>query len=430
VNELVLSVVLTASFALTSLCGTQEVSAGEKGGAALALRARKIVTCSFEGAQAVDDGVLVVRDGKIVAVGPASEVALPVDCRFVDVGESWLVPGFIDLHCHCAGPDLFSGKNDINDLVYVTQPEQRVGPAVTLGNNALKLAVAGGVTTVLFIPGSGSNCGGQGVLLKTGFERWDEALVRDPGSLKVAQWGNPESYLGGVGKTWENWHLRQMFRQGAAYARAWSEHEAGNAPKPRKDLRLDVFRELADKRTQVSVHTQVYQVVLMTITMIRGEFGLDTYIDHGEWAGYLTAPLAQKMGVNAIIGPREIETPTGRFFDTDGQIQGIAAEYQKRGHTMIGFNTDSPVVDEHQLFLQAAVACRYGFDATENQGLRGLTIVPAITAGIADRVGSLEPGKDADVLVVTGNPLDPRTAVEQVLIEGRKVYDAAQGRRF
>ena len=117
--------------------------------------------------------------------------------------------------------------------------------------------------------------------------------------------------------------------------------------------------------------------------------------------------------------------------DTDGQIVGMAAKYQSAGHTAIGFNTDC--VDngvfitppQEELSLQAALAARYGFTHINMETIRGLTIVPAETVGLGHRLGSLEPGKDADILAVTGDIADPRTAVERVWTNGRLVYDVA-----
>ncbi len=163
------------------------------------------------------------------------------------------------------------------------------------------------------------------------------------------------------------------------------------------------------------------------------EFGLDVYIDHGEFQGFRAAELAQEKGVPAIIGPRAIDATRRGFVtvDTDGKILGIAAEYQKRGHKEVGFNTDSPVIPQEEFFLQSAVAVRYGLESSAMENVRGLTIVPARAAGIADRVGSLEPGKDADILVISGDPSDPRSHVEKVFIEGRLVYDTStEARRF
>ncbi|HVS08582.1 MAG TPA: amidohydrolase family protein [Planctomycetota bacterium] len=397
---------------------------GASGGPGLALRAAKVLTAAWQGDQAVDTAVVLVKDGRIEAVGPARTTPIPVGYVVEDVGSRWLMPGMIDLHSH------IGGTFDINDMVYVTNPGLKVHGAVIPNNRAFQRALAAGVTAVLFIPGSGTNSGGQGVLLKTGLETYDESLIRDPGSLKVAQWGNPERWAIGVGKAFENWHIRDMFRRGLAYARAVKAWREGKGPKPERALEFDVFPHLLDKKTQVSVHTQIYQVVLTTLTMLRKEFGVDVYIDHGEWKGYLAAPMAEEIGVPAIIGPREIDWRLPFWnIDTDGQVQGIAAEYQKRGHTMIGFNTDAPVVPAEELSLQAGVAVRFGFDTSNMDAVRGLTIVPARTAGIDDRLGSLERGKDADILVVTGDPADPRSSVEVVFINGKRVYDTAVDRR-
>jgi imidazolonepropionase-like amidohydrolase len=164
--------------------------------------------------------------------------------------------------------------------------------------------------------------------------------------------------------------------------------------------------------------------------MVRQQFGLDVYIDHGEWYGSKLAAFAQELGVSAIVGPRQVD-PSSPTLDTDGKVLGIAAEYQRNGHKMVGFNTDSPIVPEEELPVQATVAVRYGFDDTHMDSLRGLTIVPAKTAGIAGRVGSLAVGKDADIVVATGDPIDPRNSIEMVFIEGQRVYDTqAEVRRW
>jgi imidazolonepropionase-like amidohydrolase len=420
----------TFLFALAAVApGARGQEPGERGGPGLAMTFAKALVCSWQGEKVVDNPVVLVKDGKIEAVLPRESAPIPADYRVRDFGPLWAMPGMIDLHCHVAG------TWDINDMVYVTNPELRVHCSVVPDNPNFRRAVAGAVTSVLFIPGSGTNSGGQGVLLKTGLDRYEPAVIRDPGSLKVAQWGNPERWAIGVGKTFENWHLRKMFEQGRSYAKQWDEFEAGKGAKPARDLRLDVFRSLFGKKTQVSVHTQVAQVVMMTIVMIRGEFGLDVYIDHGEFGGYLYAGLAKKMGVPAILGPRNVDAPTRGIIDWVGsspeRFQGLAHGYQERGMDMIGFNTDSNVVPQEELFLQSAINVRYGFDNSSMAAVLGHTIVPAITAGIDGRLGSLEPGKDADIVVISGDPSDPRSHVEAVFVEGKSVYDVGtEARRF
>ena len=401
--------------------------AGEPGGPGLALLASKILAVPAQGPQVVDNAVLLIRDGKVEAVGPAASTPVPAGYLVRDLGKAWLMPGMIDLHSHVGG------SFDINDMVLLTNPELRVMTSVVTDNVNLRRAIAGGVTTVLYIPGSGTNSGGQGVLVKSAPGTFEEMLVRAPGSLKVAQWGNPERWAIGIGKTVENYNLRSMFSRGLAYAREWEAFDKGEGPEPELQLQYEFFRQLATGEVPVSVHTQVYQVVLMTITMIKGEFGLNVFTDHSTIGGWVAAPIAAAMGVPTIVGPRQVDTPRmGSWvgaLKTSDRVQGVAAGWQEGGQPLVGFNTDAPVIPQEELFLQASMGVRYGFEIENLDHVRGLTIVPAIVAGIDDRLGSLEPGKDADILVLSGDPCDPRTAIERVYVNGRQAYDATTERR-
>lgn len=400
---------------------------GSRGAPGLALKTAKALIAAWEGPQVVDNAIVLVKDGKIVGVGPAAEMAVPDGFVLDDVGANWVMPGMIDLHSH------IGGNFDINDMVLLANPELRVKTTVVPNNPNMRRALASGVTSVLYIPGSGTNIGGQGMLIKTGLEHYEDSVIRDPGSLKVAQWGNPESWTVGIGMSFENWNTRNTLQRGMAYARLRKAGEDGTGPKVERDIKWDIFPDLLSKRVQVSTHTQVYQVVLETITMIKEELGIDVYIDHGEFQGFRAAEKAQKEGVPAIIGPRNFDRTYKGFvgMDTDGQWLGIAAEYQKRGHKQIGFNTDAPVIPAEELFLQSAIAVRYGFENSNMDTVRGLTIVPAKTAGIDDKLGSLEVGKDADILVITGDPADPRSHLLKAYINGVRAYDVAlEGQRF
>ncbi|MEM6673655.1 MAG: amidohydrolase family protein [Planctomycetota bacterium] len=415
--------------ALTTLNGLLPVahsSATEEAPRAVVLRAAKALTCSYDGPRTILDPVVVVEDGRIVAIGRDGEVDVPDDAEVIDYAGRWLTPGLVDLHSHVGGT-----RGDINDMVYQLNSELRVTPAVIANNVSLYRPLAAGVTTILFIPGSGTNMGGQGVLMKLGIDRYEEAVVRDPGSLKLAQGDNPTRWGYGMSRILMNWGLRYRLRRGRAYAAAWDDYEANGGDKPDRELELDIFRSLYAGDTQISTHTQYYQLVLMTITMLARDFGLPTYIDHGSFDSYLTAPLAMEFGVGAILGPREIMVPRPPRFDTDGRIVGTAWGFQEQGMVDIGFNTDAPVVPQEEFSVQAAMGVRYGLRNDEAQGLRGLTIIPARAAGIADRVGSLEVGKDADIVVADGDPLDPRTSFDAVWVNGRCAYDAARdGRRW
>ena len=421
------ALVTALSPALAAGAGGAAPAPGEVGGPELVLAAKKILTLAEDGPAVVDNGVLAIRDGLITYVGP--EAGLPASDHVrvrEDHGDAWLSPGFVDLHTHESGLSLYAGVNDLNDTVYLTNPGLRASSAVTPGNQSSMNAARVGVTSVLYIPGSGSNMGGAGVLLKTGFDRYEDCEIRNPGSLKLAQAGNPERFAWGVARSFMNWHTRDTFRRGLDYAKRWADFEADGGEEPEVDVQWELFRDLASKRTQVSAHTQIYQVVLGSLTMVTQEFGLDLYIDHGTIGAWKLGGMAQDLGVPAMLGPRNVDAPARGFMGwaqniEDEGFRGVAAGYQQRGHRMIGFNTDAPVIQDTEFTMQAAMAVHFGLDDANQEAVRGLTLNPAKAAGIDHLVGSLEVGKQADVVVISGHPADPRSRIHKVLIEGRHI---------
>ncbi len=372
----------------------------------------------------IHDAVLITHNSKIVAMGKADEVKIPEGCQVHDMGEHWLVPGLVDLHCHIMG----NTGRDFNDMVHPTNPELRTMDMVAMHEPAIRKGLAGGVTTVLFIPGSGSNMGGFGTLCKTA-GTFEEALIRFPGSLKIAQAGNPERRSGDLGATnmGMNQGLRMTLKRGWDYYRAWEDFDAGEGPKPRLRPDLEYLRGLFRHEYPVTVHTQMYQVVLETLRELRLEFDLWTVIDHGTFNAYRLSGEAQKIGVPVCNGPRQyqFDRQTSRFVGLAnawyvGGQHGWREPVKGVGRDGIGVNTDSPVVAQEQLPLQCAMAVRLGLPY--DVGIRAITINPARFVGASHRVGSLEVGKDADIGVWSGDPLDPRSHVEMTVVNGRIAY--------
>lgn len=397
-------------------------SFGEADASRFALRCAKLLTCA-DGTGVIDDALVLVDDGKVRAIGRHGALDVPEGFTLIDLGERWLMPGMVDLHSHIAG------SMDINGAVYQANPGLRVRASVRPESDALTMGLAAGVTTILYIPGSATNIGGQGVLLKTSGERYEDMLVRDPGSLKLAQADNPKAWGWRMQRSALNFQIRDSLLRGVGYARAWMAFEEGAGPEPDREPQYDVFRELVAGRTQISAHTQQAQVIASTVRIAKVQAGLPVYIDHGTMDGFKVAAYAKENGVAAILGPRSISSENkGRGYQHDGKIVGVAAEYEARGHSGVGFNTDAPVIPQEELQLQAAIGVRFGYDDSSMASVRGLTIVPARTAGIDHRVGSIEVGKDADLVAIDGHPADPRNGVDFVWVDGLLAYDANEKR--
>jgi len=373
-------------------------------------RAAKVYTADEAGM--IDNGMVVVQGSQIVWVGRAADAAIEEDVPVTDLGQVWLVPGLIEPHNHIAG-----SLRDLNDTVFLTNPELHTAEVLEPQNPYLKDAVAGGITSALFIPGSGSNMGGFGMLVKTSGKDVADMVVRSPGSLKIAQAGNPERYSFGVGRAIMNWNTRDTLKKGLAWAKAFEEGTADWDP------HWGDFLGLKQGSVPVAVHTQIYQVVLMTLTMQVQELGLKSFIDHGTFDGYKNAPLAAALGVPVMNGPRQF------WFDrSTSRFMGCAAGWASEEGLILGYNTDAPVIPQEELPFQAAMGVHYGAGDAES-ALRGMTANPAKALLIEDVAGRLVPGLDADFVAWTGDPVDPRSHVLKVWVRGEKVYDTVQDKR-
>ncbi len=384
-----------------------------------AYRVGKVVTMD-DGDTVINNAVVLVRDGLIEEVGRAKDVVIPEGYEVVDEPDLWLTPGLVDCHNHTAG-----SLRDLNDMVYLTNPGLRTLETIVPESDLVNIGRAGGVTTVLLIPGSGTNMSGFGTISKMGGETVDEMVVRSPGSLKIAQAGNPERYWYRVGRTFMNYNTRQTLEEARRYTIAWEAYEDDPAhnEKPEYDPIFDEFRGLFQRRFPVSVHTQIYQVMMTTIDMLTVKFKLRTILDHCTFDGWKIAPLVLETDAYTINGPRQYHLDR-----TQRKMHGNAARWWQGGVHKLGINTDAPVVAQEELSYQAAMACWYGWKPYE--ALKGVTRIPAEALMLDETIGSIEPGKQADFGLWTGDPLDPRSSCELTVIKGKTVYDASVDRRF
>lgn len=385
----------------------------------LAFKVNKVVSVDDKGT-VINDAIVLVKDGKLEVVGAARDVKIPDGYEVHEFANAWITPGMVDCHDHIAG-----SLGDLNDMVYQTNPGLNTRATIEPNNELIKQARTGGVTTVLLIPGSGTNMSGFGTVCKTAGDTPDEVILRSPGSLKIAQAGNPEWYMGGNNRSFMNWNTRQTLLKARAYHDGWTAYEKGETKeKPEYDPIWDDFRGLFRREFPASVHTQIYQVVMTTIDMLRVKLGLWVVTDHSEFDGWKTAALVLESGTQVVQGPRSYH-----FETTSRRMLGNANGWYKNGVTEFGINTDAPVVPQQELFLQAAMGCWYGW--LPYNALRGVTAVPAKALGLYDRLGSIETGKDADFGVWTGDPIDPRSACLMTVVNGKIAYDSRKGaRRF
>jgi len=383
-----------------------------------AIKAGKILTITNG---IIQNGVVLISNGKIERVG--KDIPIPQGYTLIDASRQWLLPGFVDIHSHTGG----EGYGDINDMIWQLNPGLRILDTIALNTPGLQRAVAAGVTTINHIPGSGSNNGGTGIFMKTAGDTLDEVVLRFPGVLKISQAGNPERrWTGEIGsdRMGMNWHLRELMKEIKAYHDECKAYESGaSKKKPKKSIKFEYIKEVFDGTLPVFVHCAWFQPVQEVFRMYHDELGMENaIITHGEFAAFQNGPAVATRKVHYDCGPR--------LYDfIEESFHGIVTEYARRGVKNISINTDAVGGGQEKLFLQAAMAVRLGID--EKLALEAITINGARAVGLDHRVGSIEKGKDADLVVWTGNPLDVRSHVILVLVNGKIVYEVSKdGQRY
>lgn len=388
-----------------------------------AIRAGKILTMVLDedsdaSRRVINHGVILVSKGKIEALGPASDITVPAGYTVIDASDRWVMPGIVEAHTHIAV------EGGFNDMVTTINPELQIAESVNLEDIAAEKAVTGGVTTIHTMPGSGTNLAGFTVIVKLDCSRPEEAIVREIGAMKIAQAYNPERRSGDLGLTRMGmaWMLRQILNQAKEYTDAWQLYESGQSEeKPAYKPELENMRKAFKGEIPAIVHSAETWGILESIYMFHDEYQMDTIVTHTSFCGYLAGEEAAKRDkVHVNIGPRLVDF-RGWNAPIDGRFHGMGAEYVSRGVKNLSINTDSVGWGmQEELAFQASMAVHYGLD--EMIAMEAITIQPARALGVDDRIGSLEVGKDADIVIKKGSLLDVAAAVDLVLINGRIVY--------
>jgi imidazolonepropionase-like amidohydrolase len=384
----------------------------------------------------LDKGVLIVRKDKIVAVGAESETPIPEGAEVIDLSGKTIVPGLVDTHSHIGiwpRPHV-PAHNDGNEGSGPVQSALRALDAIQPDDPGIRMAVAGGVTTANIMPGSANVIGGQTVYVKLRGRTIEDMRVTSAvvlGGLKMANGENPKSWNYQARKmapatrmkiaalqreqfvkAREYLHARQRYRQAKA--------EGKDVPQPEVDLALEPLVEVLQRKRTVHFHSHRADD-LMTAIRLAKEFNFELVLQHCT-EGYRIAEelVRAKIPVSLTL----VDSPGGKL-EVAGLLEENAAILDKAG-VKVAINTDDSITESRFLLRTGAIAVRGGM--SEDAALRALTLHGAQMLHLDDRLGSLEKGKDADFVVLSGSPFSVYTQVLQTYIDGVRVFDRARQR--
>lgn len=369
----------------------------------------------------IENGTVLFQDGKISCVGTADEVTVPGHAQVINAAGKWVLPGFLESHGHVGIAEEANGPagDDTNEMTQPTTAGVRAIDAVNIEDEGFRDALAGGITSVVIKPGSGNVIGGESVAIKTwGGRTIDEQVIKHEVSVKAALGENPKRVYGGKDKMPSTrlgvgYVLRSAFVKAQNYVAA--RDAAADKGEPfAHDLELETLGKVLAGDLIWDQHTHRHDDIATAIR-VSEEFGYKLVINHGTEGGKLRDILVEK-DIPVIFGPMLTSRSKVELRDRDiSQFVDMA-----RAGVRLAITTDHPVIPINLLVLQASLAVREGLD--RRIAFESLTINPASFLGLDDRVGSLETGKDADVVIWSGDPLDPQQRPEHVFIDGQLVY--------
>jgi imidazolonepropionase-like amidohydrolase len=388
------------------------------------------------GADSIDDGTVLIIDGKIAAVG--ADVEVPDGVRTVDAGGGWVLPGFVDAHAHVGIDEESQGwaGDDTNEMTDPNGARLRALDAINPADEGFRDALAGGVTAVVVKPGSGNPIGGQTVAIKTWGRTVDEMVIKSPASVKSALGENPKRVYGdkkqlpstrqGVAAV-----IRDALTKAQDYRakRDAAAAKGGGAPGDEgvarggpfdRDPTCEVLIRVLDGELPWCQHTHRADDIATAIRLA-DEFGYRLIVNHAT-EGFLLADLLAERNLPCIVGPlfttRSKVELRERTLACPGRLANAGVQ--------VALTTDHPVVPINFLVHQATLAVKEGM--TREDALRSLTVNPAQMMGLDDRVGALAPGRDGDVVIWDGDPLDVMSRALRVFVDGNDVYEWRDGR--
>jgi imidazolonepropionase-like amidohydrolase len=370
--------------------------------------------------QPIEGGTVLISDGKIVAVGQEADVDVPDGVPTVEAEGTWVLPGFVESHAHVGIAE--EGESwegdDVNEMTDPMGARLRAIDGINPDDEGFRDALAGGVTTAVVKPGSGNPIGGQTVAVKCWGRTVDEMVLKDPAGVKSALGENPKRIYGNKDKLPSTRLgvaavIRDALRKAQDYKVKRDRAASGDEPFER-DAAMEILVRVLDGEIPWCQHTHRADDIATALRLAE-EFGYRLVINHGT-EGHLLADLIAERDIPVIIGPLFVSRVKAEVRNRSLRNPGILA----RAGVRVAITTDHPVVPIDYLVYQATLAVKEGMDT--DAALRSITLNPARILGIDDRVGSLKPGLDADVVIWSGDPLDVMSRALRVFLGGREVY--------
>ena len=360
-------------------------------------------------------GTVVVAGGKIVAIGPSVSTPVPADAVRIECAGKVIMPGLVDTHSHVGG----GWGGDASGPI---QPDVRILDSINVRDAGFRKAVAGGLTTLNIMPGSGHLLSGQTIYAKLRkASTIDDILIRDAagrtlGGMKMANGTNSQKDPPFPGTRSKSAALvRQKFLKARDYRRKVAEAKGDPAKVPDRDLEMEGLVDVLEGR--VIVHHHAHRADdLLTVLRLRDEFGFKVVLHHASEAWKVADALAKAGAACSVI---VVDAPGGNIEAMDMSL-ATGAVLEKAG-VPCAFHTDDPVTDSRLFLRTAALGVRAGM--SREKALEALTLAGARMLDLQARIGSLEVGKDADLVVLSGDPLAVRTKVLETWVEGKKVFD-------
>ncbi len=380
----------------------------------IAVKAGEIRTMGKKGV--IKDGLIIIEDGTIKDLG--QDISLPEDAEVYDYSDKVITPGLIDAHTHLGiGEEGIGWEGaDYNEMTDPITPELRAIDAINPDDQGLEDAREHGVTTVMAGPGSANVIGGECMALKTSGSIVDEMVVKSPVGIKAAFGENPKRVYKEKNQSPSTRMaiaalLRKTFQETENYL-AKKINQKEDEPFD-KDLKYETLIPVLKGELPLKTHAHRADDI-MTALRIAEEFSLELTIEHCT-EGHKIAEKLAEAEVPAVVGPSLTTRSKVEVRERDFKTAAVLAE----AGVTVAIMSDHPVIPVHNLTLYAALAAKAGLEKEE--ALRAITINPAKILGIADRVGSLEKGKDADLAVFSADPFQVSTEVEAVFITGEEI---------